>query len=114
MLPKSYRLPSSDITRVIHKGRLVSGRNFQIILHKTNRPTSRFAVVISTRIDKRATKRNRAKRLIHESIQHLMPTITGGWDIIFRLTSILPSMKQPEVEQLVNNALIEAGVHYKL
>lgn len=65
MLPKNLRLSSNKIKEVIEKG---SYRNFDGFYVKTIFSESlaypQFAIVISKKINKKSTKRNRLKRII--------------------------------------------------
>lgn len=78
------------------------------VLNKT--PTSRFAVIVSTKIDKRAVKRNRMKRLILESIRHLVPTIQEGWDCVVIVKKRMSNLKQTEVEPMMATLLGKAEI----
>ena len=70
----------------------------QMVYAQNNATVSRFAVVVSTRVDKRATVRNRIKRLVRESIHHLLPIIAVGWDVIVFARQDLSNRKQQDVE----------------
>lgn len=59
---------------------------------------SRFAFVISTKVDKRATVRNRMRRLLAESVQHMLPSLRPGIDGILVGSKQLISQRQPDIE----------------
>lgn len=67
---------------------------------------SRVAIIISTKIDKRATRRNRMRRIIRESLRHIAPTGAGG---AFIVKQNFAQYRQKDVEQLVKTLLHEAG-----
>jgi len=50
----------------------------------TQRPT-RIGIVISNKIDKRATRRNELKRKIRAIVREILPEINGGHDIIIQV-----------------------------
>lgn len=75
-----------------------------------NITTSRFAVIVSTKIDKRAVKRNHMRRLIHESIHHVLPTIRDGWDCVVIIRKNMSNLKQAEVEQMMGTLLEKTGL----
>ena len=54
----------------------------QFVFLPNQAKTPRFAFVVSTQVDKRATKRNRIKRLMREAARHLLPQIRGSIDAI--------------------------------
>lgn len=45
---------------------------------------SRFGIVISNKISKKALKKNKAKRLLRESLRHLIQSggVVGGFDFV--------------------------------
>lgn len=65
MLPKKNRLPVQSV--VNKKGRIYRGALLTIKVFSTTLPLSRFGVVISKNLIKKATERNRVKRIIFES-----------------------------------------------
>lgn len=86
MLPKKHRLPlKKELTRVQKKGKLFQGRLFSLLvcLREDTTHPSRFSFIISTKIHKKAVKRNRARRLLVESIRSLLPKIKLGFDCVF-------------------------------
>lgn len=88
MLPRKHRLPlRTDLVRVQEEGKLFQGRLFSLLVSSQSsalRPQpSRFAFIISTKIHKRAAKRNQARRLLIEAIRSLLPKIKPGFDCVF-------------------------------
>lgn len=106
MLPRKHRLPlRTDLVRVQEKGKLFQGRLFSLLVAKRKKlETSRFGFIISTKIHKKATKRNRARRLLVEAIRNLLPKIKPGFDCVFlaKKTIIGKELREikKEVEQL--------------
>jgi ribonuclease P protein component len=70
MLPRSLRLDTKEIQPLAYKG----DKEISKGLHIRYSPFSehRFAISISTRVDKRATVRNRIKRKIRSRVQQLV------------------------------------------
>jgi ribonuclease P protein component len=114
MLPRSHRLPASDITRVMRHGKRVGNECFQLITAKNetdvSRFISRFAFIVSTKIDKRATVRNRMKRLMSESVRHLSNSMKAGFDCVVIARKEAVGANQGEVEKRVAELLKRAGV----
>lgn len=82
MLPKEYRIPSPEIKQVMRHGvRAIKGA-VQIISAKNNLEISRFAFIVPTKIDKRATVRNRMKRFLRERVRVLLPGLPTGRDVV--------------------------------
>lgn len=82
MLPKEYRIPSPEIKRVMRRGVHAIKGAVVIISAKNNLAISRFAFIVPTKIDKRATVRNRMKRLLRERVRVLLPSLPAGRDVV--------------------------------
>lgn len=73
---------------------------------------TRVAVVVSTKVFKRAVDRNRAKRLVRESMRLLLKAgkIKAGYDLVFLVQSGIAGTKQQEVQRGVEAVLLKAGL----
>ncbi|MCS7317160.1 MAG: ribonuclease P protein component [Candidatus Dojkabacteria bacterium] len=71
MLPKNFRLNSNLIKYVLLNGEIVLKNEFFIIkgVCYESLNNSRFAIIVSKRVAKKSTQRNRIKRLIREWIK---------------------------------------------
>lgn len=85
MLPKQYRLSRIELNRVKKKGTLIQGNLFSLLVSRQQeaKQASQFGFIISTKIHKRAIKRNRVKRLLNEAIYSLLPKIKPGFETVF-------------------------------
>ena len=84
MLPKEYRLPlRTELHRVQKAGKVYHFPYFGFLVAKSDLPVSRFAFIVSEKIHKRATKRNRVKRLLRESVKSLLSKTEPGFDVVF-------------------------------
>lgn len=54
----------------------------QIVSLKNNLEVARFAFIVPTKVDKRATVRNRIKRLLREQVRKFMPQLPIGRDVV--------------------------------
>lgn len=80
---------------------------FQVVYGKNNLSVSRFAFIVSTKIDKRATVRNRIKRLLRESVRLLLPNVPHGFDVIFiAKTADMGNIShvKPKMEEILKKA----------
>lgn len=104
MLSKDNRLPSSEIRSVMRRGKRVSNASTLCVFlpNQENRP--RFAFIVSTSIDKRATVRNRIKRLMREAVRALLPKLKGGWDVILQARSTNEGEMRRSIEELLRRA----------
>lgn len=66
---------------------------------------SRFGFVVSAKVDKRAVRRNRGKRLFRESVSLLLPGVRKGVDLVFWLKPKALGATLEEVKELVLKTL---------
>lgn len=84
MLPKKNRLfLRKELHRIQKEGKVYQFPFFGLLVAKSDSPISRFAFIVSNKIHKRATKRNRIKRLLRESVRSLLPKINPGFEVVF-------------------------------
>jgi len=84
MLPKERRLVNEyDFRRVRLNGKRIIAHPFTLFYLKSSASaTTRFGLVVSNKIDRRATARNRVKRLFREGLISLLPRVKSGFDIV--------------------------------
>ncbi len=83
MLPVAYRLKKDEDFQKLALGGKYTYSGYFTLKYKPNKlEHSRFGFVISTKIDKRATVRNRLKRQIREIIRLKLAKIPQGYDIM--------------------------------
>lgn len=82
MLPKENRLSSDfDFRRVRRFGKGHPTPFFSVfVLRDDKEPEAppRFGFVVSTKVSKRAAKRNRIKRILRDEVSKLLPDISPG------------------------------------
>jgi len=78
MLSSKYRLNArKDFQAILKKGQTGHGRFFFIKYLPQVSPNSLFGFIVSTRIDKRSSKRNFIKRQLRDHIRlHILPKLT--------------------------------------
>lgn len=81
MLAKKYRLPWK--IKFDKKALFLSSYLFNVRIRENSLLYNRFAVLVSKRIDKRATVRNRIRRLIYIAIEELFKESQKGLDFLF-------------------------------
>ena len=92
MLQKQYRLPAAIRLKTIAS---FSQPTFVLKIGKNDLPYSRFGFVVSKAVDKRATTRNRIRRVFRSCIEALFADITPGKDMLFFLkVSILEKKRE--------------------
>ncbi len=108
MFAKAQRIPSVAISPLLRHGKRVRGAGLDFIFQKTDGP-SQFTVIVSVKIDKRATMRNRMKRLVRESVQHMLPSFQQNVQGVFVVRARLPD-NEKAVETTVGEMLKKAGL----
>jgi len=86
MLPKKNRLDlKEELLKIKKNGRIIGGWLFNFLFQKTaaDFESPAFAFVVSKKIDKRATKRNRVKRLLSDAVRNFLPQIQPGIKGVF-------------------------------
>ncbi len=56
--------------------------HFLTVVNPSSRELSRIGITVTTKVDKRATQRNRIKRVIREFFRHIHRQLAGTFDII--------------------------------
>jgi len=105
MFPKLNRLPHEAFTHVFHIGKRLKEENFLLVFVPNNLKICRFAVRVGVKIDKRATQRNRMKRLIREAIRKLLPDMKNGFDIVIIAQKNFSEKKEKEIEHSLKEIL---------
>jgi ribonuclease P protein component len=103
MLSFPNRLPKNEIPQVLRRGMHVRNDTIELVYRKSS-GTPRFSFIVSTKIDKRATVRNRMRRTMSESVRHLLPN-TPPIDGIFIAKKNFSDLLQTEVEPLISSLL---------
>lgn len=100
MLPKKYRLRlKKDFDRIFKRGKFVGGRFFTMGYGKNNLDVSRFAVVASKKVDKRAVGRNLIRRRTGEIIRLGREKIKTGFDFVFIAKPAVLAKTHKETEE---------------
>lgn len=99
MLPKENRLTDDyDFRRVRRLGKTYHCPIFSLTVASQKVPgPPRFGFVISTKIDKRATVRNRIKRLLRDAVRLKLTEVPDGFDLVF---VVRPKIKEKSYEEI--------------
>jgi ribonuclease P protein component len=110
MLSKYHRLPALNIKEVMKHGVRSTGNGVILLTSNNETNVSRFSFIVSTKIDKRATVRNRIRRLMSESVRHLLPTFKKPIDCVFVARRNLSTLTIIEVQKIVVDLFMKAGL----
>lgn len=112
MLPKKYRLKKSeDIKSVLKLGRTVREGFLILKTRENNLSNPRFAFLISLKISKKATVRNRLKRRMSEFIRLNLSDIErsgSALDAVLIVASDFSAKSGPETGELISRLLSKA------
>lgn len=85
----SHRFPPAlrirkraEFKRLQSGSRKLHSTHLLVILSPGLEPKSRIGITVTTRVDKRATQRNRIKRIVRETFRHLHEQLGGTFDIV--------------------------------
>ena len=109
MLSKERRLTSDwDFKMVRQRGKKIKTPLFDLYyLSKKGNVSSRFGFVISTKLDKRAVKRNRIKRILREEVRSIFSKIKHGFDFVFLVKREALEAEPDRVRKILREALKE-------
>lgn len=115
MLPSANRIPTGEIRRVMKTGRRFVGYGMIFLYVRSKKmkeipPAPRFAFVVSTKVDKRAVARNRVRRILSESVHHLLDRIAPATDGIILASRELVGLSQKEAEERISAVFTKAGI----
>lgn len=110
MLPRPYRIPSPQMTVVLRQGRRITDSGIALVYVHNHLKVSRFAAVVPAKISKLATRRNRMRRIVTESIRKNLRQIKTGYDCVFFVRHDISAMKQDDVAPLIGTILSDADI----
>jgi len=107
MLKKQNRLARITKTK---ENKLFTSPLFNVRISNNKENKTRFAFIVSKKIDKRAVIRNQTKRVLRSVVEEIIENLQTGKDvIIIAKKALVPKQKEEVIEQL-NNILGKAEV----
>ena len=111
MLARSLRLRENrDIVRVLKRGTSFRTPHLKIYTLTSRIAGPRAAVVISKKVDKRATVRNRNRRRVVEIVREMHPNLKEHFDILIYINTNLKDMKPAELQSEIHEGMKRQGV----
>src|SRR3989339_1413728 len=106
MLPNDHRFRhEKDIKTLFAKGRSVFGVQLGLKYRVNSLSTTRFALVVGTKVSKSAVVRNTIKRRIRAVLQKHLSEIKGGYDVLFLTKKEIVGNTFAEIETMVLSLL---------
>ena len=111
MVARELRLRSPiEFERVRSTGKSWTGSLVVAVVLPNDLEHNRYGFAVGRRVGN-AVKRNRAKRIMRESVRHLHPRITAGHDIVFIARNrVRPETSQRAIERAIEQVLTRAGI----
>ncbi|MBU4331908.1 ribonuclease P protein component [Patescibacteria group bacterium] len=106
MLAKKYRLTrQNDFDKVFKNGRSFFNKEVGVKYANNDLDYSRFGFVVSNKISKKATERNKIKRRLREVIRLDFPKIKKGVDTVVVARTGIGELGYKEIEERVITCL---------
>lgn len=113
MLAKKYRITQEkDFKQIFSKGQIYFSPFFNIKVLKNNLVCSRFAIIISNKISKKATVRNKFKRRLRSVIYQNLANIKKEYDILVLTKPAVTTADQAKLAQTLIFLLTKAGLYH--
>lgn len=111
MLSQAHRLKKEkDFIAVLKDRRRAEGRGIFLKSIKNGLEDSRFGIIISKKISKKAVERNRIHRQISEDIWNLLEEIKTGRDVVIITTAEITKMSFEEIRESLKEVFLKAGL----
>jgi ribonuclease P protein component len=105
MLKKPNRIKQKrDFNKIFKEGKKLNSDFLLFKIAKSNSSQSRFGFVVSKKVSKNSTVRNKIKRVLSEIIRKKMPEIKGGIDIVIIVKSDFTKQKN-DIEEVIGKSL---------
>lgn len=111
MVVKQHRLSrQKDFQRVFGRGKRLNSRFISVRVAPNGLNVFRFAIVVSNKVSKKATTRNKIRRQIREIIRVRLPNIKLGFDAVITVNSGILSHSFQEIKQAIDASFKKSGL----
>ena len=112
MLPKKNRIKKKKDFEVIFRGAVKPSQSFKNNLFilktvKNNLGINRFGFIVSLKVSKKATIRNKIRRRLVEAVRPRIKDIKVGADIVLIALPGIEKKRLSEIEEAIDNTLIK-------
>jgi ribonuclease P protein component len=112
MLKKTSRLlKQKDFERVLKSGQSTHNQTLGIKAIKNNFNQSRFGIIISTKVSKKAVIRNKIKRQIRAIIKTELKDLKTDEDIVIITFPKITEKKLPEIKSVIKNGFNKLNLY---
>lgn len=102
---------TKEIEKTFKSGKSFYNNNLGFKILKNNLDESRFCVIISAKISKKAVERNKIKRRIRAIINQDLKQIKKGFDIIIIVTKNIIDLNFSDLELEIEDSLKKIGAY---
>jgi ribonuclease P protein component len=100
MLSRKYRLTKNkDFARVAQQGGVYRGRYFNLKWIENNLTNSRFGLIVSLKVDKKAVVRNKIKRRLRAIVKEYLDQIVPGYDFLILTKNNIKTLSFIEIKE---------------
>lgn len=111
MLARKFRLTKEkDFQKIFKQGKSFFSPLFKLKVLKNDFGTSRFAVVVSNKISKKATVRNRLRRQISEIVRINWSKLKSSFDVVIIVKEDILRKDYGEIEKKLLESLKKAKI----
>ena len=111
MLPKKFRITKTkEIDKVFKLGKSSFDSVLGVKMFTSENNISRFVVVVSTKVSKKAVIRNKIKRRLHEIVRSQLPKIKVGFDFFILALPAAKNCDYHALEKSLQNHWHRLGV----
>lgn len=88
---------ANDFKDILKNGESFFCKNFYIKTKNNTLDNSRFGIIVSSKVSKKAVERNRLKRIIREIIKENLKDIKNKQDIVIILNNSIVNKKREDI-----------------
>jgi len=101
MLPAVLRLNKTDIKFLKQSNRKFQNDLFGVLVNPGSSLTSKFGVVVSTKLSKLAVERNSIRRKFYEAVAPLVSKIEGNYYFLFLVRRLAKDVPVEQIRQRI-------------
>jgi len=111
MLPREKKVNRKEFPTQKKKGVVYHSPYFLLVVVKNNKETpTKFSFVVSVKISKKATERNKLKRRGYNIIKKIYNDIQSGFVCVFFLKKNIATLSYPQFEEHLRALLEKARI----
>lgn len=103
MLAKKYRLPIQSVVK--KRGHSLGGRYFLLKIFSSNLAFNRFGIIISKKVAKKSTERNRLKRLFFNTLKEFIFAGRKKYDFLILVSPNVSQLETKDLKKELQKAL---------